>query len=61
MEKCRKNAAKKNKYAQNRDEQMSALISSMAVTMLEEELITRYPFVSYKYRHHDIAYLENLI
>lgn len=61
LENCRKNAAKKKAYAQSRDEQESALISSMAVTLLEEQLATRYPFIVYKYRHHDIAYLKGLI
>lgn len=61
LENCRKKAAKKNAYAQSRDEQMSALISDMGVTLMEEQLFTEYPFISYKYRHYDIAYLKKLI
>ena len=61
LENCRKKAAKKNAYAQSRDEQESALITSMGVTMLEEELFIKYSFIVYKYRHHDIAYLKSLL
>lgn len=61
LENCRKKAAKENAYAQSRDEQESALYSSMAVTILEEQLGEKYPFIVYEYRHHDITYLKSLI
>lgn len=61
LENCRANAAKKEARAQNRDEQESALISSMAVTLMEEQLWEKYPFIAYKYRHHDIEYLKRIL
>lgn len=61
LENCRKKAAKENANARSREEQESALYSSMAVTILEEQLGEKYPFIVYEYRHHDITYLKRLI
>lgn len=61
LENCRKKSVMKNANARSVDEQKSALYSSMAVTVLEEQLGEKYPFIVYEYRHHDITYLKSLI
>ena len=61
IEKTRKKAAENNARASTRDEQRTAVISEMACTMMQEELLNKYPFIEYKYRHHDMAYLKKIL